>query len=560
LSTLLSHQNFLKAVESSIALKNPLWRFPEENLELTVADLWEESGYYAGTLTEYGIEPGKSVGISVHRPSDFAKLILAVFRCGATIVPIKPLRGEFPEIREFLQKVQLLSPIDLIIYDEETDDGNIDIWRRISGKPGFRFDEFAKKTAAAKLTISISDRKTDTAIIQYSSGSTGMPKGVIVTWDMVITQVRHLHAAYIANGGPGIDCSNSSWLPLHHDMGLFMGMLFPLYLGFDNMIASPRYFMARPGRWYQMLSDLGVTLSFTTNSAMAFCLRQLERLKPENVDLSRLHQYLGAEKVSGVIMRQTIAALVRIGIKPEHISVGYGMAENALGATQTQLAPPKIINTRIDSRGTVSISEKPSPDTVELVSCGVPFNGVKITIRDKTDKPLPELQMGEISVKGPCVMPGYINDSQHSAEALPEPGRLLTNDLGFIYNGQLYFHARKDDLLILGGRNIVPDDIEMAVEDLDFIKQGSTILIGVENPKSGLRELHFLVESNPETPAGILNERKIVIRNAVLESFGLLLNHIYFCKKNTIIKTSSGKKRRKVIRDIFIQGQIKFTC
>jgi acyl-CoA synthetase (AMP-forming)/AMP-acid ligase II len=339
-------------------------------------------------------------------------------------------------------------------------------------------------------------------------------------------------------------------------MGLFMGVMHPLYCGSQNLLASARYFMARPRRWFEHLSRQRVLLNFTTNSAMAFCLRQLERMNAEKLDLTRLHLYFGAEKVSPIVLRQTLDIVRRFSMPPEHIHVGYGMAENTLGAAGTLGGAPRIVHAAIAHDNSVEIRPEPSADTVELVSCGGSYLGVTITIRDDEDRTVGDLHLGEISVQSPCVTPGYINNPEATERALPEPGRLLTRDLGFLYDGELFFHARKDDLLIVGGRNIVPDDIEMTVEQLEFIRQGTTALVGIENSRSGTLELTLLIESKPELGPEEFKRRRTQARDVIYDTYGLLLNHIIFCEKNTIEKTSSGKKRRKVIRDRFVKDEL----
>jgi acyl-CoA synthetase (AMP-forming)/AMP-acid ligase II len=395
----------------------------------------------------------------------------------------------------------------------------------------------------------------DIAIIQFSSGSTGDPKGVIVTHAMMMAQLQYIEHNHAHSRGTKV-ASSASWLPINHDMGLFIGVLAPVFSGCDNLLATPAYYMKNPPRWFALLARHRVDFTFSTNSVLASSLSTLRRLqKQPDTDLSKLHLYIAAEKVSPLIVRRTWNTLAQFGCPQQNVHVGYGMAENALGATYTTAGPIAMHWFVLHADGRLSLSDSSDPRAFELASIGIANDDHRITVRDRDDNVLPELRLGEFSIESPCVSPGYYNDPQTTALKL-KAGRLRTGDLGFQYHGEFYFYSRRDDLIIAGGRNVVPDDVEMTVETLDFVRPGSSALLAIEDPGSGVTQLHLLIEGDARLAEEEIESGRIRLRRQILHAHDLLLRNISFCAKGSVEKTSSGKKRRKVIRQRLLQGEL----
>ena len=191
-----------------------------------------------------------------------------------------------------------------------------------------------------------------------------------------------------------------------------------------------------------------------------------------------------------------------------------------------------------------------------IVSVGAPLNGYEITIRDDNGDLLPEWRLGEICVKGDCVTSGYYRNPEATAHKLD--GQVLkTGDLGFIVDGELFFVARRDDIVNIGGLNICPDDVESVVESLEFLGPGRACLIAVEDGASGLTKPVLLAEASVRLASELAAVWKSRIQRTVLEQLGLLIGTVVLCAKGTIEKTSSGKKRRKVILQRYLDGTIR---
>jgi len=290
---------------------------------------------------------------------------------------------------------------------------------------------------------------------------------------------------------------------------------------------------------------------------MASSLRVLKRLSDiPDVDLSNLILYFAGEKASAVVVEKTKVLLEPQKLNPRNVGVGYGSAENTLCATCTPPGGAKIVEVAIDEKGKVGFSAEGKNDLVRIVSIGTSGLGHEVTIRNESGTILPDLQLGEINVEGPCVTPGYFNNEELTKKMFPD--RLLkTGDLGFSYDGEFYYYARKDDLIIVGGRNVVPDDVELVVESRAFVRPACSALLALDNPKTGALELNLLVEVDLSKSDKSLDDAKKELQVAVFKAFEVVLNKIIFVEKGTVEKTSSGKKRRKVIKKRLLANEVR---
>jgi fatty-acyl-CoA synthase len=314
--------------------------------------------------------------------------------------------------------------------------------------------------------------------------------------------------------------------------------------------------MRDPKRWFRLQAEYSVSWNFTTNLAMANSVAALRRLDPATIDLSRLHVYLAAEKVSPVVLRQSREALARLGMPEDHLRVGYGMAENALAVTSTKDGPLHTVRVCQVGETGLRFAAAGDPDSIEVVSIGRAHVNTTVTIRDDNGRVLPDFSLGEICVEGPCVTPGYYNDPAKTAQQIVD-GRLRTRDIGFRLDDEFYFVARKDDVLVVGGRNISPDDIEDCVEGVGHVPAGAAVLIDVPVEETGKTELVLLVEISERLSEDEAAACRNMLRHRVLQERGVLINRVAFARRHALEKTSSGKKRRKVIRDRFVRHELE---
>lgn len=549
-------KSLVRHLESSLGNVDAQWWFPAEKKLTTLSDLWRRAGAIAIDLRQYyKIGQHDSVAIILENSSDYISTLLAIWRLGAVAIPIRPYGGKHFWFENYLAEALTLTKFRAVLCEADNELLDTALLSARLGRPFIKVESLGNSNVYP-LEGSPDCGPSDHAIIQFTSGSTGSPKGVIVTHGMMMAQLEQLHENHVfARRGVGVERA-LSWLPFYHDMGMFIGVLLPLYEHAHGGAAPPSYYMRNPGRWFHHLAAWKADLSFTTNSVLASSIQQLHRLAPEKCDLSALHLYVAAEKVNAGVLRDARGALENLGMPPNQIHIGYGMAEYALGCTHSPRGYPKSLPILLNKDGSITISEHDHTDVIELVSVGIPNSRCTVTIRDAAGNVMPPNHVGEINLEGPCVSPGYIGNPGATAEKMPN-SRLRTGDLGFLHDEELYFLSRKDDLLVVGGRNIVPGDVELLVEELEFVGHGRSVLFGVENPHTSATSPVLLIESSAHVSGQVLALREEKIRELVANEVGLFINQLAFVEKGTIEKTSSGKKRTNVIRERYLRHEIE---
>ena len=547
-------KNLVHLVETALGESDRDWWFPAEGRVIPLSGLWSRAVGMAGRLShDHGIGPGDRVLVVLENGSDYVSLLLAIWRLGAVAVPIRPYGGRHFWFDAYLAELARIADYRLIVHEPGTPAFDPAAAGARLGRPCVAVAALKSGPATPAGPVADSRPKAH-AVIQFTSGSTGQPKGVIVTHGMMLEQLEQLRENHrYARRGPGVERA-LSWLPFFHDMGLFIGVLWPLFEHAHGGAAPPAYYMRHPARWFQHLSDWRADLSFSTSSVLAASLRRLGRLDPGACRLDALHLYVAAEKVSPRVLRSAMAALAPFGMAEERWHIGYGMAEYALGCTYSPHGAPRTL--WIDA-GSRRVQEgAPGPDAIELASVGIANSRCRIGIHAPDGSLLPEDQVGEIRITGPCLTPGYLNDPVASAVKFAG-GWLHTGDLGLMHQGELYFLERLDDLLVVGGRNVVPSDIELLVEDLAEVGPGRSVLFAVENPETGGTEPVLLVEAAGRLGGDELEWLESRIRERVLEEAGLVIKRVVFVARRSIEKTSSGKKRRRVTRQRYLNGELE---
>ncbi len=535
----------------------PDWHFPAENKHLSVTQLVQLSSVFACKLQDLGVNKQDRVGLVLNNCSDYVALLLAIWRINAVAVPLRPRGSRYTQTDKHLQYCDEVCDFRMIVYGDSMTEEAFSSWMTGPERTAISLEDLKAHESGSSVSFTAKITTDDLAILQFSSGSTGWPKGVMVTHYMMMMQLENLARNHTGSRLGIASASMASWTPVHHDLGLFTGILLPIYCNCLNILAPPSYYMRNPARWFSLLSEHRTDFTFTTNSALATTFNAISRLhNRDNIDLSNLHIYIAAEKVSAITVKRCWEIFAPLKVPHGHIHIGYGMAENTLGCACTR--PPLI-----SIRSFLLIAEKmltpvdpDTPGSFELVSVGTADLNHEITVRDEQNRVLPELRLGEIHIKSPCISPGYYKNPALSAVTFSD-GHFRSGDLGFYYQGELYFYARKDDMIITGGRNIIPNDIEESVESLPFVRPTTSCLVAREDKDSGNQELLLLIEANSNTEPEILEKQARTVQKQAMLDQDVLIQRVLFCAKGTIEKTSSGKKRRKVIRDRFLNNQLE---
>jgi acyl-CoA synthetase (AMP-forming)/AMP-acid ligase II len=405
-----------------------------------------------------------------------------------------------------------------------------------------------------------------TAFLQYTSGSTAAPKGVIVTHGALAHNVEMIGVAF----GYDRPARMASWLPMFHDMGLIGNLLHPLWLGGTALLMRPMTFLRRPARWLQMISEYGADTSGGPNFAYDLCTRRVTEAECAGLDLGGWRiAYNGAEPVRNDTLRAFAERFARYGFDPVSWYPCYGLAEATLMVTGSRReAPPRRLMVDRDALQGGEVLR--SGTGKMLVSSGKTRMGRTVRIVDPgTGRPAEPGRIGEIWIGGPDLPAGYWNDPEATERTFAarladgsEGAYLRSGDLGFLHDDELYVTGRCKDLIIVGGRNHYPQDIEATVErSHGAIREGYSVAFSIDDADDG-RERVVVVANAHHGAAGGTAEavrRRQEIRRAVLASVaaehGIALDDVVLVGPNAVLKTSSGKLQRDAARAAYLRGE-----
>jgi acyl-CoA synthetase (AMP-forming)/AMP-acid ligase II len=398
--------------------------------------------------------------------------------------------------------------------------------------------------------------RSTTAMLQYTSGSTGEPKGVIL---------RHDHLLFNAAAGTtalGWHGRSGGWLPLYHDMGISSQLLWPLLRGESTVLMTPTMFVRRPVQWLRMIDVLGINISFAPNFAFELCLKKISDEDVATLDLSRWDLAgCGSEPINPRILEAFAAKLAPSGFRREALAPAYGMAEATVYITGRSGRPLLSLRADLDRLAagalTPATGDRPAR---EIVSCGPPSDACEVrVVEPETGQVLPDGRLGEIWLRGRSISPGYWQRDDpavfRAVTADGDGGYLRTGDLGVLHDGELYVHGRLKEMIIVNGRNLYPQDIEqeLRAQHPELGKAGS--VFGV--PAGVLGEAGESVVVAHEV-AGVPKERMRAlaaeIRHTVGREFGVGVGTVALLRPGTVLRTTSGKVRRSAMRDLFRDG------
>lgn len=386
------------------------------------------------------------------------------------------------------------------------------------------------------------------AFIQHSAGTTGLQKGVALTHAAVLRQLGHLGKALKIDGAS--DCIYS-WLPLYHDMGLIACFILPMVCHVPVVMQSPLAWVMRPEGMLQAVSDCKCTLGWMPNFAFQFIPRRTPQKCWADYDLSSLRLLINcSEPVRAGSMNEFQKAF---GLRSGVLQSSYAMAENVFAVTQSDVSstgPEKITVDAQQFRSMHRIEpvEEGTEGALSFTSSGRLLPGQQVRIIDESDQPAASDCVGEILIRGDCLFEGYYNRPDLTAQALVD-GWYRTGDLGFCCDSELYVVGRKKDLLIVGGENIYPQDIEEIVASHAEIHDGRVIAMGVYNPNLGTEEVVVVAEVESEDMLENTPQLEQEIRNRVVAGLGIAVRTIFLKPPRWIVKSTAGKAARSATRE-----------
>jgi fatty-acyl-CoA synthase len=397
-------------------------------------------------------------------------------------------------------------------------------------------------------------RPEDIVLLQHSSGTTGLQKGVALSHQAVFRQLD----VYGRTIRLRADDKIVSWLPLYHDMGLIAGFLMPILTGTPLVLMSPFDWVRAPYKLLQAVASHRGTLSWMPNFAYNFCAQKIRDRDLEGVDLSSWRAVINcSEPMHYHSHRMFLERFRGHGLRESALATCYAMAENVFAVTQGGIDRAVTVDT-ISQRGLlVDRIARPAAggeETMRMLSCGAPVANVEVRVVDDARADLPERHLGEVMLRSDCMLSGYYRRDDLTQKAFHD-GWYLTGDLGYLADGEVYITGRKKDLIIVGGKNVYPQDLESLASEVPGIHPGRVVAFGVYNEEMGTEEVVIVAEQDAGAesaaaagPEDLANE----IRARVTRGSDISLRQVKVVGRGWLLKTSSGKIARSANRDKFL--------
>ncbi len=376
-----------------------------------------------------------------------------------------------------------------------------------------------------------------------------MRKGVSITHEMCLNQIRHYSKAIQVRPEDGV----VSWLPLYHDMGLLACFWLPLLNGIRLAQMSPSYWVLHPEEVLIQLFQQKGTLAWFPNFAFSFLARRVaDESLPKGFDLSHVRAFVNcSEPVLAGSFKAFAERFQRHGVTPSMLHVSFALAENTFAATQTPIgnAPRHdLVDRKSLQEKHVAIPVNGDAPSLTLVSCGVTIDGTDVRIVDHRGEALPSRHIGQILLRGDSLMRGYYRRPELS-QGIFRDGWYQTGDLGYLADEHLFVIGREKDIIIVGGKNLYPQDIEALVSECEGIQAGRTLAIGVPNEALGTEDICIVAERKRSHTPGDDFQLKCHIRKAIYEALDVSPRHVFVVEPRWLIKSTSGKIARQLNKE-----------
>lgn len=521
---------------------------------MTYHQLVQGATAYAQAMEQHSIRPGEVVVLILQHGRDLISSFFGTVLHGA-VPSIMPFLTEklLPERyrADLASLVAITQPAAIVTYPEF----EAEVWAAL--QPGDSVRAVVVSNRVGSLLEPNFDsldglRRSpkDIVLLQHSSGTTGLQKGVALSHQAVLNQLKSYSRAIRLVPKDVI----VSWLPLYHDMGLIAGFVMPILLGVPLVLMSPFDWVRAPYRLMQAVSHYRGTLSWLPNFAYNLCARKIRDRDLENVDLSCWRAIINCSEPMRWESHQIFLERFRpYGLRPDALATSYAMAENVFAVTQGGVDQPVIVD-EVDRKALqtecVARPAVPGQVTIRMLSAGPPVDNVRVRVLDEGGNDVPERHIGEIALQSDCMLTGYYHRPDETEKAFLD-GWYLTGDFGYLAGGQVYITGRKKDLIIVGGKNIYPQDLEQLAMEVPGVHPGRTVAFGTFNEEVGTEDVVIVAEVEETDP----DERKRIIqaiRQNVTRGSAIALRQVHLVDSPWLIKTSSGKIARLANRDKYL--------
>jgi fatty-acyl-CoA synthase len=511
-------------------------RFPADSTSITMEQLAVESRRLAAGLARHGVAQGDLVGCLFPNSREFLVTFFAIIRLGAVPTAL-PLPASAAALQEFGRRVHGILR-----------DGNV---RHVVIHK--RFADLAAMTPSGVTVLQFGDElpvdaaappadhgPDDLAFVQYTSGSTSAPKGVSLSHGNILAGLR----AIVEDSKMTPADLMFQWLPLYHDMGLF-GMLSSLSSGASVCVWPPTAFIRNPGKWLRALSDMGGTLYTGPNFSYEYMLDNVPESELANLDLSRWRlAYNGAETINAHTVQRFVEYFGRAGFRADAMFPVYGLAEVTLAATFPPLGRPVRVHwvdrDLLSNEGRVRFVDHKDPGARGIVAVGRPVLDHEVRIAGEDGEPVDTHRVGEIQIRGPAVMRGYLNKPEITSESVHN-GWLRTGDMGYFSEGDLFVTGRKKELIIVHGENFYPQDVEAALAGVSEIYRNRCVAVATSDERG--ERVSVLAETGLDQQDALATLATRV-RTTISQQLGLGSVDVHLLKRRSLQRTTSGKYQR----------------
>lgn len=518
----------------------------------TFSDLSAQMHRRGRALLERGLRKGDRVGFIIPEGEEFVLTFLGALAAGIVPVPMYP-PFSFGKLDNYVdQAARILDTANAaaLLTDKRTQALVWSLIDRVNSLEQIITLETLAVSPSAEPIDLMHLHNDDSAFLQFTSGSTAEPKGVVVTHGNLRANCRYIILE-------GLDTQPSdracTWLPLYHDMGLIGFVLSPVWYGLPTYFIPTLTFVKHPSIWLESMSKFGGTMTFGPNFAYALAARRTSQEKLEELDLRHVKVMgCGAEPNHPGTLNAFLDHFEPAGLRRNVLLPAYGLAESTLAVTFVGIDDPLYVD-EIGSQSYHADGCATAPQdneaTVQFVSCGRAFSDHLVRIVDEGGADLGERRVGEVVIEGPSITSGYFGNEEATAKTFREGG-LRTGDLGYLSDGDLYITGRQKDVIILNGRNYDPQTIEWAAAEVPGVRKGS--VVAFSRPSAATEELVVVAESNSALSEDLT--RKVAQR--IRDTLSLNPSDVMLLEPGQLPKTSSGKLQRAKTRSQYLAGTL----
>lgn len=524
---------------------------------LTYATLLQGAAGYAAALDAAGIQPGEVVILILQHSGALIEAFWGAVLHGAipSIMPFLTEKLAPEQYRQSLSAlIEITAPSAIITYPEFLEEVSHAVQpvssvralltiEQISPQTQLDFDKFGGKSRSPH----------DIVLLQHSSGTTGLQKGVALSHAAIFNQLDAYAQAISLKPSDVI----VSWLPLYHDMGLIASFLMPILNCIPLVLLSPFDWVRAPYRLMQAVSQYHGTLSWLPNFAYNFCARSVRERDLESLDLSSWRAVINCSEPMHLKSHQLfLERFQQYGLKPSALATCYAMAENVFAVSQGGINQPVSVD-EISQRTFMNERQaqpaRPGEQVMHMLSAGIPIVETSVCILGEDRAPLPERRIGEIAIRSNCMLTGYYKRDDLTQQAFHD-GWYLTGDLGYLAEGEVYVTGRKKDIIIVGGKNIYPQDLENLAGEVPGVHPGRVVAFGIENEETGTEDVVLLAE--PEDATIDLDKRAAIaeeVRRRINTGSDISVRYVRIVERGWLLKTSSGKIARRANREKYLE-------